>query len=102
MVLYLPLSEFVNTDGTIQHKRNNKGKDLIFDMIHHEEYRLNVHFTRDSWNGRMKACRGVGASLKEEELKSWESEHIKMLSKIAPEEFDIKHYAALAELEVRK
>ena len=49
-----------------------------------------------------RPCRGVGDSLKEEELKSWESEHIKMLSKIAPEEFDIKHYAALAELEVRK
>lgn len=73
-----------------------------FNMIHHEEYMLNVHFTRDSWNGRMKACRGVGASLNEKELKSWESEHIKMLSEIVPEEFDIKHYAALSELEVRK
>lgn len=50
----------------------------------------------------MKACRGVGASLNEEELKNWEVEHMKMLSEIAPEEFDIKHYAALAELEVRK
>ena len=73
-----------------------------FNMIQHEEYRLKVHFTRDSWNGRMKACRGVGASLNEEELKNWEVEHMKMLSEIAPEEFDIKHYAALAELEVRK
>lgn len=73
-----------------------------FDIIHQEEYKLNVHFSRASWNGRMKACRGVGASLNEEELKSWESEHIKMLSEVAPEEFDIKHYAALVELEVRK
>ena len=37
-----------------------------------------------------------------EELQSWEAEHLKMLLEIAPEEFDIKHYAALAELEVRK
>lgn len=75
---------------------------LHFDMICHEEYRLNVHFTRETWNGRMKACRGVGASLSNKELWEWEAEHTKMLSEIAPEEFDIKHYAALAELRVRK
>ena len=73
-----------------------------FDMVYHEEYLLNVHFSRDTWNGRMKACRGVGASLSKEELKEWESEHLKMLSEIAPEEFDIKHYAALVELQARK
>jgi len=75
---------------------------MKFDMICHEEYFLNVHFSRDTWHGRMKACRGVGASLSEEELQSWESEHLKMLSAIAPEEFDIKHYAAFAELQARK
>ena len=73
-----------------------------FDLIHHEEYPLNVHFTRDSWHGRMKACRGVGASLTEKELQAWETEHRKLLAEIAPEEFDVKHYAALAELQVRK
>lgn len=73
-----------------------------FDLTYHEEYPLKVHFSRESWNGRMKACRGVGASLSEPELHSWEQEHQRMLSQIAPEEFDILHYAALAELTVRK
>ncbi len=73
-----------------------------FDLVYHEEYRLNVHFTRESWNGRMKACRGIGASLSEKEVEKWELEHMKMLSEIAPEEFDVKHYAALAELQVLK
>lgn len=73
-----------------------------FDLIHHEEYRLNVHFTRDSWHGRMKACRGVGASLSKDELQAWETEHLKMLSEMVPEEFDVKHYAALVELQVKK
>ncbi len=50
----------------------------------------------------MKACRGVGASLSGDELKAWEAEHKKLLSEIAPEKFDVKHYAALAELKVRK
>lgn len=73
-----------------------------FDIVHHEEYYLDVHFSRESWNGRMKACRGIGASLSEDELQAWETEHKRLLSEIAPEEFDVKHYAALAELKVRK
>ncbi len=72
-----------------------------FELIDHEEYDLNVHFTRESWHGRMKACRGVGASLSEAELSSWDKEHKKLLYKIAPSEFDVLHYAALAVLKKR-
>lgn len=70
-----------------------------FEMTYHEEYPLKVHFTRESWNGRMKACRGVGASLDENEIAEWEREHEKLLLEIAPAEFDILHYGALAELQ---
>ncbi|MBQ8296580.1 MAG: class I SAM-dependent methyltransferase [Ruminococcus sp.] len=69
-----------------------------FELIYHEEYPLNVRFTRESWNGRMKACRGIGASLREDEIAAWEQEHLKLLNETAPEEFDIRHYAAIAEL----
>lgn len=69
-----------------------------FDVIYHEEYPLKVRFTRESWNGRMKACRGVGASLSEEEIKEWEREHAQLLSEIAPDEFEVLHYGAMAEL----
>lgn len=72
-----------------------------FELVHRDEYKINVHFTRESWNGRMKACRGVGASLPEEKIKAWEREHLKLLSETAPEEFDILHYAATAELKKR-
>ncbi len=69
-----------------------------FELIYHEEYPLKVHFTRESWNGRMKACRGIGASLSTDEIAEWEKEHMELLKKIAPDEFDILHYAAIAEL----
>ncbi len=50
-------------------------------------------------HGRMRACRGVGASLSEEELAGWDKEHRELLlDRIAPEQFDILHYAALAVL----
>ena len=73
-----------------------------FTLEHHEEYRLPVRFTRESWHGRMKACRGVGASLTPEELRAWEAEHQALLLRIAPEEFDVQHYAALAVLRKRE
>ena len=69
-----------------------------FELVRHEEFPLKVHFTRETWNGRLKACRGIGASLSKEEIAEWESEHKKLLEKIAPEEFDVLHYAAIAEL----
>nr|MCR5793377.1 class I SAM-dependent methyltransferase [Lachnospiraceae bacterium] len=69
-----------------------------FEMEEHEEYKLNVPFTRETWHGRMTACRGVGASLNEEELAKWEKEHWAMLLKNAPEQFKVSHYAAIAVL----
>ena len=54
--------------------------------------------TRDSRNGRIKACREVGASLVTDEVAAWEREHIALLETIAPDEFDVLHYAAIAEL----
>ncbi len=69
-----------------------------FELVYHEEYPLKVHFTRESWHGRMKTCRGIGASLAETEIAAWEQEHLDLLEKAAPAEFDIQHYAAIAEL----
>ena len=71
-----------------------------FEMEDHEEYDLKLPFTRASWHGRMKACRGVGASLAPEELKKWEADHQQLLEE-SPEEFDILHYAALTVLHKR-
>lgn len=65
-------------------------------------YDLPVDFTRESWNGRMKTCRGVGASLGETEIEKWEAEHKNLLEKIAPNNFSILHYVAMTVLKVKK
>lgn len=67
-----------------------------FDIDEHEEYDVMVPFTREMWHGRMRACRGVGASLSEAELAKWDMEHRELLDKTAPDEFEVLHYAALA------
>ena len=69
-----------------------------FDLLEHEEYDVNVPFTRESWHGRMKACRGVGASLSVAELAAWEKEHWAFMETVPPA-FEILHYAAIAVLQ---
>ncbi len=73
-----------------------------FDVVYSEEYDLKVRFSKDSWNGRVKACRGVGASLSKKDIMKWEKEHMNLLDEIAPDEFDVLHYTALTVLKVRK
>lgn len=70
----------------------------FFDTVYHEEFKVKIPFTRERWNGRMKACRGVGASLSESEIAQWESEHLDLLNRIAPEKFEVLHYIAIKEL----
>lgn len=69
-----------------------------FEPTYHEEYDVDIPFTRETWHGRMKACRGIGASLSLEDMNRWESEHKCLLREIAPPRFFVKHYIATLEL----
>lgn len=61
-------------------------------------YDVDLKFTRESWNGRMKACRGIGASsMSTEEIEAWEKEHLAYLETV-PESFDILHYVTVLNL----
>ena len=73
-----------------------------FELEDHEEYDLMVPFTKEPWHGRMRACRGVGASLSEEELNKWSIEHRQFLDQFAPDRFEVHHYAALAILRKKR
>jgi SAM-dependent methyltransferase len=48
-------------------------------------------FTRESWRGRMRACRGTGATLPADQLEAFDAEHAAVLEKIAPPTFTIPH-----------
>ncbi len=67
-----------------------------------KEFRVDIPFSRDGWHGRMRACRGVGASMSAEALAAWDQEHKAMLETSAPENFMVKHYISFAELKVQK
>ncbi|MCI5579084.1 MAG: class I SAM-dependent methyltransferase [Oscillospiraceae bacterium] len=72
-----------------------------FKKVHSEVFDVKVPFTRESWNGRIKSCRGIGASLSKEKTREFDGEHMALLDKIAPDEFDVLHYCAITILEKR-
>lgn len=72
-----------------------------FELVRHEELDVEIPFTMETWHGRVKACRGIGASLSPQEIENWEKEHKLLLNDIAPPEFSIKHYIAMTELKTK-
>lgn len=73
----------------------------LFEPVHMLTFDQPVTFTRESWHGRIKACRGIGASsLSQEEIAAWEQEHLSYLQTV-PELFDILHYVSILDVKKR-
>ena len=51
----------------------------FFELSSINEFRVDLPFSRESWHGRMRACRGVGASMSPETVAIWDKEHMEML-----------------------
>lgn len=64
-------------------------------------FECKLPFTRESWHGRMLACRGTMASMDNETLKNWSEKHLAMLS-VYPENFTIKHKVYIASYKINK
>lgn len=64
-------------------------------------FECKLPFTRESWHGRMCACRGTLASMDNETFCKWSEEHRKILSDY-PEEFEIKHKLYIASYKISK
>ena len=70
----------------------------LFEVADSFSYDVAISFTRENWNGRMKACRGIGASsLPPEKIAEFEMEHIRYLESV-PEVFDIPHFVTMLNL----
>jgi SAM-dependent methyltransferase len=70
----------------------------LFEIEAAERFDIAIPFTRKSWQGRIRACRGIGASsLSQSKIDAFEKEHAAYLSSV-PEKFDIPHNAAIVVL----
>lgn len=54
-------------------------------------YDETLKFTRDVWRGRIRALRGIGASLNQEQVEEFDREHDEMLKNSFGDEFVIPH-----------
>jgi SAM-dependent methyltransferase len=50
-----------------------------------------VPFTRETWRGRIRASRGVGASMTPEQVAAFDGEHAALLKRIASPSFTLTH-----------
>jgi len=62
-----------------------------FRLVTYHAYEEGLPFTRASWRGRIRACRGIGAALSVDEVARFDREHDGLLRQIAPETFTILH-----------
>jgi SAM-dependent methyltransferase len=62
-----------------------------FELENQVRYDEPISFTRESWAGRIRATRGIGAVLNEKELNSFNNEHLGLLHDIPQENFQIPH-----------
>ncbi len=62
-----------------------------FEVVERIAYKEPITFTRASWRGRIRACRGIGATLSNEVVEAFDREHDELLREIADEQFDIVH-----------
>ena len=58
-------------------------------------YDEEIPFSRDAWAGRIRACRGIGASLSDELIADFDKEHRKMLAENHPETLSILHHVLI-------
>ena len=61
-----------------------------FDAVKVESYDTDLCFTKEAWLGRVKTCRGVGASLPPERISEFEKEYRMILKKYV-EPLQLKH-----------
>ena len=59
------------------------------------EFDCDIPFTYESWNGRMKASRGIEATLSTEETENFSKEHLEMLKSLTKDNFTLKHQIAI-------
>lgn len=59
-------------------------KDFFF-------YDEEIPFNKESWRGRIRACRGVGAAMNPDEVEAFDKEHADLLDSLTSDDFTITH-----------
>ena len=66
----------------------SREKFRVKTMFYYDEA---IPFTRETWRGRIRACRGVGATLPAKEVERFDREHARLLEQTVSETFTVLH-----------
>jgi ubiquinone/menaquinone biosynthesis C-methylase UbiE len=82
------------TGNGYQRSKDNNFLQFLPEILEIEEainYTEDLEFNYETWAGRIRACRGVSASLPEDIVTQFNNEHIELLKRITKEPFKIIH-----------
>ena len=68
-----------------------KWAEQVFDVTAMFYYDEPIPFTRETWCGRIRACRGIGATLSPGEVEAFNTAHQELLRRTVPESFTVLH-----------
>lgn len=91
----------MNTNWTPGASGSKDMFDDLFEGRTTESFYCDIPFTRESWHGRMCACRGTLASMDKETFAKWDKRHREFLSE-CPDKFTIKHKLYITYFTVNK
>jgi ubiquinone/menaquinone biosynthesis C-methylase UbiE len=63
-------------------------------------YTENLEFNYETWTGRIRACRGVSATLSENIVQEFNNEHLDLLKRLTKEPFEILHEIRISVLKI--
>lgn len=86
---YTPSWQGAGETGVIEVMPEWVPKDVVLEGFFW--FDVDVPFTRETWRGRIRASRGVGAVMTAEEVAVFDSEHAALLDRIAPPAFTLTH-----------
>lgn len=89
---YNPLWDAFNTRIPVENSDFSLNGFEKYKFISYDE---KIPFTYDSWNGRIRACRGIDASLSTQKSQEFSKEHLEMLKSITNDNFEILHQIAI-------
>jgi hypothetical protein len=65
--------------------------ERFFDVDDFFVFDVPIRFTRESWRGRFRACRGIGASLSPQEVAAFDRDHAELLARTVEPSFCVLH-----------
>lgn len=95
-------------NGEVRGREHRRNRAIVPDWSRHwlrlktfHEFLADVPFTRESWRGRIRACRWIGAALPKEQTAAFDREHQALLEQIAPARFAIPHRITIRIFELK-